>query len=284
MTGPTGVRRAALKRDADAAKLLRKLLRKDARLTARDDELLLTMAGGAAARAIDAAIVRYCICQDWLRPKGKVVVPTDAGEAWLRRLEGGDEAYRHQHQIRNTADVEIEGVRRPVLVNEGESPLGWLKNRKDRNGRPLISEAQYEAGERLRSDYTFAHLTPRVTANWGALAPSAGGRRGPPSNAASLRDEVMAAKARVGKALEAAGPELAGVLVDVCCELKGLEDAEKAHGWPQRAGKVVLQIALTRLARHYGLISNDRRGTGRLRHWGEADYRPTIERWTGDGD
>jgi uncharacterized protein DUF6456 len=52
------------------------------------------------------------------------------------------------------------------------------------------------------------------------------------------------------RALMAVGPEVAGILVDICCELKGLEDAEKANGWPQRAGKVALQIALTRLAKH----------------------------------
>jgi hypothetical protein len=116
---------------------------------------------------------------------------------------------------------------------------------------------QCEAGERLRADYWFAHLSPRVTANWSALAPSDRSRRGSPSNAAALRDEVIAAKERVMRALNAVGPEVAGVLVDICCELKGLEEAEKANGWPQRAGKVVLPIALTRLARHYGLIGGD---------------------------
>ena len=55
---------------------------------------------------------------------------------------------------------EVNGAQRPVLVNEAESPLGWLKSRKDRNGRPLITEDQYQAGERLRADYWFAHLTP----------------------------------------------------------------------------------------------------------------------------
>ena len=96
---------------------------------------------------------------------------------------------------------EIDGTRRPMLVNEAESPLGWLKSRKSRSGRPLISEAQYEAGERLRADYWFAKLSPRVTANWSAPAPSGRSRRGAPLDAASLRGEVIAAKERVMRAL-----------------------------------------------------------------------------------
>ena len=115
----------------------------------------------------------------------------------------------------------MDGIRRPMLVNEAESPLGWLKSRKSRSGRPLISGAQYEAGERLRADYWFAYLSPIVTANWSALAPSGRSRRGAPFDAASLRDEVIAAKERVMRALGAVGPELSAVLVDICCELKG---------------------------------------------------------------
>jgi hypothetical protein len=181
-------------------------------------------------------------------------------------------------------EKEVEGARRPVVVNEAESPLSWLKSRKDRNGRPLIDDHQYAAGERLRADYWFAHLSPRVTSNWSALAPSERSRRAAPSNAASFRDEVIAAKERVMRALTAVGPEVSGILVGICCELKGLEEAEKENGWPQRAGKVVLQIALTRLAKHYGLVGCDgqkmtRRG---LRHWAKEDYRPTLDAWRGN--
>jgi hypothetical protein len=89
------------------------------------------------------------------------------------------------------------------------------------------------------------------------------------------------------RALQAVGPRLAGVLIDVCCELKGLEEAEKVNDWPQRAGKVVLQLALTRLARHYGLIIPEHGpspGRARLRHWGEEGYRPTLDAWQGSDD
>ena len=97
---------------------------------------------------------------------------------------------------------------------------------------------------------------------------------------------MIAAKERLANALRSVGPELAGVLVDVCCELKGLEEAERSNGWPQRAGKVVLQIALTRLARHYGLIVDERRGAKNrsMRHWGSEDYRPTLDAWRNQGD
>ena len=204
------------------------------------------------------------------------------GRAWLRRSAAEGDAFRAQHQLRGGGEREIDGTRRPVLLNEAESPLGWLKSRKDRNGMPLLSPQQYEAGERLRADYWFAQMSPRVTANWSALAPSERSRRGAPGSAADLRDEVIAAKEHVMRALDEVGPEIGSILVDICCELKGLEEAEKANGWPQRAGKVVLQIALTRLARHYGLISDDRsaqRGRRGLRHWGSAGYRPTLDAW-----
>jgi hypothetical protein len=44
----------------------------------------------------------------------------------------------------------------------------------------------------------------------------------------------------------------------------------------------VLQLALTRLARHYGLLALEPSpGARRMRHWGDTDYRPTIDAWRG---
>lgn len=231
---------------------------------------------GAAGVPVSRRVVEACLAADWLAWQGCRLVLTDVGHARLRRLAAdGDDTFRAQHHLRTTAQREMGGMHCTVTVNEGESPLGWLRSRKDRNGKKLIGDAQFEAGERLRADYWFAHMTPRVTANWSALAPAERSRRGAP--AAEMRDAVLAAKERVMRALMSVGPEISGVLVDICCELKGLEEAEKANGWPQRAGKVVLQIALTRLAKHYGLIAEERHVHRGMRHWGDSDYRPRVD-------
>lgn len=164
--------------------------------------------------------------------------------------------------------------------NLDESPLAWLRRRRRKDGVALISEEQFLAGERLRADFTFAQLGPRVTANWDFTLGAAPGSRGGTAGAGvEMADNVVAAGERVARALRAVGPELSGTLVDVCCFLKGLEDLERETGWPQRSAKVVLDLALTRLARHYGLLSESDAGHigGRPRHWGTPDYRPSAD-------
>jgi hypothetical protein len=163
------------------------------------------------------------------------------------------------------------------FVNEAENPLLWLARRKGPDGRPFLDPTQFAAGERLRVDFTRAGLTPRVTANW--IAPVAQGRRaGNGEGVAQFADALLAAKERVGRALEAAGPEFAGLLLDVCCFLKGLEDVERERRWPPRTARVVLTLGLDRLARHYG-IAHEARGPahGRLRTWQADGARPAMD-------
>jgi hypothetical protein len=93
--------------------------------------------------------------------------------------------------------------------------------------------------------------------------------------AAELSDGAIAARERYMNALDAVGPELAGMLAQVCCLAAGLEQAERVMNLPRRSGKAVLGLALTSLARHYGLLHR-RQGSAGLKSWGLDDYRPGI--------
>jgi len=134
---------------------------------------------------------------------------------------------------------------RSVTVNAAESPLGWLL------ARGLVSQRQYDAGERLRADWERAQLAPRVTMAWDS-APVARAR-GASAAAPDLNGAQLDAKRRFNAAVECAGPGLSDILWRVVCAGEGMRDAETALGWPARAGKLVLSLALDRVADYYRL-------------------------------
>lgn len=129
---------------------------------------------------------------------------------------------------------------RRVSVNVAESPLGWLR------ARGLVDPRQFEAGERLRGDYERASLAPSVTMRWAPRVDGGAGRSDPTT-------AQIAAKARFDAAIAALGAGLADVAWRVICACEGLPAAERALGWPARAGRIVLGLALDRLADHYRL-------------------------------
>lgn len=147
------------------------------------------------------------------------------------------------------ADVGAEAVRgqsrpsRSLTVNVAESPLGWLL------AHGHVTRRQFDAGEWLRSDWERAQLAPRVTMAWDA-APVARGRGGA-SAGMDLNGAQLDARRRFDQAIAAAGPGLADILWRIVCAGEGMRDAETALGWPARAGKVVLTLALDRIADYY---------------------------------
>jgi hypothetical protein len=165
---------------------------------------------------------------------------------------------------------------RPVTaaVNETECPLGWLRWRKNRDGRPLVGEEQFAAAEKLRTDYTLAQFEQRITIDWDApLSRLACSWQ---STDLRISRAAIAARERLFAALDHVGPELSGILLEVCCMAGGIENAERLLGLPRRSGKAILEIALTRLARHYGLLPDDAPRASPPRHWAAPDSRPRI--------
>ncbi|MES2907444.1 MAG: DUF6456 domain-containing protein [Pseudomonadota bacterium] len=168
-----------------------------------------------------------------------------------------------------------DGVTQDVLLHVNESPLTWLRTHKDKDGAFMISDAQFVAGEKLRADFTRAQLMPRTTSSWDMSR--AGCQRGLPIST-DFSDGTLAAKQRVNEALQAVGPELSGILQDVCCFLKGLSLVEAERRWPARTAKIVLALALDRLAAHYGFATEAvGKNAGKIRNWGADDYRPQIQ-------
>jgi hypothetical protein len=133
---------------------------------------------------------------------------------------------------------------RRVTINLAESPLAWL------HARGLISDRQLLAGERLRGDYERAGLNAATTMRWDVALAAGAGRGG---GIADATHRQIDARRRFHAALDAAGPGLADICWRVICAGEGVPAAEKSMQWPARSGRLVLTLALDRLAGFYGV-------------------------------
>ena len=149
-------------------------------------------------------------------------------------------------------DGEDRGIRpkskrraRSVTVNLSESPLGWL------HARGHLTDRQFDGGEKLRNDWERANLAPNITMNWNMSPVSSGRRSG--SESFCQTDAQISARKRFDDALKFVGKDLSDIAWRVICAGEGVPNAEKNLGWPVRSGKLVLRIALDRLAEYYKL-------------------------------
>lgn len=171
--------------------------------------------------------------------------------------------------------INLEWQTQTVIVNIAESPLALLYRLSKQTGKRFLSDEEFQAGERLRADFTRGNMLPSITANWDAITSKRS--RGERGGVADLSDHALDCRSRVDKALKAVGPELSGVLLDICCFLKGLELVERERIWPARSAKMLLKTALSILHRHYTAGKNPETDFTSARfHWGDTDYRPSL--------
>ena len=130
--------------------------------------------------------------------------------------------------------------RRSVTVNLAESPLGWL------HARGHLDARLFDAGERLRADYERAQLGPSVTMRWDPVR-----IRSTNQDGLAPSERQVAARQRFDGAIAAAGRGLEDILWRVVCACETVTAAEKELDWPARSGKLVLRIALERVADFY---------------------------------
>lgn len=130
--------------------------------------------------------------------------------------------------------------KRSVTVNIAESPLSWL------HAHGHLDERLFDAGERLRMDYERAQMGPNVTMRWDPVRIKTTGEQG-----LTQSERQLAARERFGKAMAHAGKGLEDILWRVVCAGETLPAAEKTLEWPARSGKLVLRLALDRVADYY---------------------------------
>lgn len=245
-------------------------------LLRRDDDMVLGRVPGE--------VLQHAISQGLVQQKGECLEATPQARTFLRRALAKADTERFSAQHGELADVVLvehkEGMSehsRIVRRNLDDSPLSSVARLRDKAGAAYFPADAIDAGERLASDFERGHLQPRVTASWEPrLAQQQKGQR---PSAIDLCDSALAARDRVTKAVMALGPELSGVVLDVCCFAKGLEVVERERQWPARSAKLMLRTALMALARHYN--PEKASSPANLRHWGEADYRPEMVKMAG---
>ena len=194
----------------------------------------------------DRSIAEAMVLKDWITCKasGRVsrYVITPKGRAVLAKAQSTALPLADKDSDASASD----GLTR-VKFHASEGPMALLARRKNKDGSPFLAKDLVQAGERLREDFELAHLEPGLAQNWdGFLTPKSTAPQGS-NTATAARD----ARARVSAALEDLGEGLADIALRCCCHLEGLEISEKRLGWPARSGKVVLKIALSKLALHY---------------------------------
>ena len=269
-------RPAALEHDDDsqlegeARRILRRLCERDTILAVSTDleQAAVLRIDGQSPKRIAVVDRRYAeafALKEWIssRRKGRVAQYeiTNAGRAALKQLltderevgsgePGARFAERPAMWDRREAETQTETRHsRRVRCNLAESPLSALARRKDRDGQLFLSRDMVAAGERLREDFELAQVGTSVTQNWDRFLTDEDG--GGFRCGDGFSEGPNAARERVRKALDFMGPGLSDVALRCCCFLEGLETAERRMGWSARSGKIVLRIALQRLARHY---------------------------------
>lgn len=206
--------------------LLRHLCPRDAEaIAARGDDmktaLIVRKSAAAPSIKIDRAVVQLAESQRWVTR-----VDGDALASYTITPQGRD------------------------VISKGKAhewALIKLSKPSAARGGPaaFLTHEHLSAAYRLLEDYELAALEVLGAVDWEKVAKGTSIFCG--NDARNLPD----ANRRAFAALRFLGADLAEIALAVICQRQGLEDAERALGWPSRSGKLVLRIALNRLADHY---------------------------------
>ncbi len=154
-----------------------------------------------------------------------------------------------QHRDMEEREVYVpSGVRRKVSVNSALSALDRLSRRKDKAGEPLITKAQYEAGQRIAWDYHLAGYENVSTQNY----MSAGADKTRYNGQADKAQRCIDARARIRRAKTALGEGLTRPIIALCCLDNSIDQVERSEKWARGSGLTIVRLGLSRLVNLYG--------------------------------
>lgn len=230
----------------------------------REEDGSFSVARGSGAIRLPGQTVRRLLFLGVLTEQAGKVVASDEAAHWARRALADTDGFADQHRVL--------GVRRDgAIENLAESPLARLAISAGPDGAPFLMPHHLEAGERVRRLHERAQLGTRVTMHYDAGHVPGARQTGP----CDVSDMAFEARRALDGIREILPTDCAGVVFDICAELKGLQVVEMERGLPRRSAKLVLRIGLDQLAKHFGMapvaVGPER---GRRRGWMCEGARP----------
>lgn len=265
-----------LKLEIESKRVLRRLNEKNAFLLLAPDlenaAVFREEKDGSLQRltVTNRTVAEAFLLREWIEGKAETrigrYVLTAKGRNALKRFISREKAQKELEEAELENSVlqnSVEFISRPQIdqsqierpykprfrTHVTESPLAILARKKDRLGESYLTSRQVAAGERLREDFEVSQIGSRNlgSENYGNM----GYARLKIYDVTQMSKGSIDARERMNAALGELGEGLADITFRCCCHLEGLETIEKKLGWSARSGKVVLRIALERLAQFY---------------------------------
>lgn len=201
---------------------------------------------------VDALVSRGVLIAE-----GESVHAAPEARAWLTRSRSATQPFLAQN-------ADLRPHQDGAMLNLAESPLARLAAPGAEGAPPFLDRHHVEVGERIRRLAERAQMVQRTTLSYDPARTAAGTRQAP----GGIADSALDARRILNRLLDTLPRDCAGVVLDVCGMLKGLQTVEAERGWPRRSAKIVLRIGLEQTAMALGLGPAARgRERGRVRGW-----------------
>lgn len=216
-------------------------------------------------------LIEFMQDNGWLKFKHNIYHHTKAGQNWLAdfiyfvdldqentlKQQIGKATNRNSQPRRMGLNdfASVASQHANQYPSTDHAPLLKLYNRQRNMAHKYLSETHLQAGQKLFDLFVKANLRPNVTMNWENLqsvkqSHHTGGKD------MGFSETTYIARRELYESLSHVGQEFSAILVEICLFGNGLEATEKAMNWPARSAKLLLTMALDRLAEYYQLTPN----------------------------